>query len=98
MILPANRHLLVSGTASQGEDTDQPEVLLPEGFAPKAESEHKLVKILALAPDCKSLDTENCVGHLAIVPSHMIINVNVKGNEHSLVQENYVLAVYAEEK
>lgn len=98
MILPANRHLLVLDAASQGEDTEQSEVLLPEGFAPKTENDHKLVKIVAIAPDCKSLDSEGCVGHFAIVPSHMIINVNVKGSDHSLVQENYVLAIYAEEK
>ena len=98
MIVPANRHLLVLDAASQGEDPDQPEVLLPEGYAPKSQSEHKLVKILAAAPDRKSLDPEDCVGHLAIIPTHMLINVNVKGNDHSLVQENYVLAIYAEEK
>jgi hypothetical protein len=84
MFMPTNRNLLLELSVSEQEE--QKDVLLPEGFQPKAEFE--VAKIITAASDC---NTRWRQGSLIVFPSNMLQQVEVSGNKVSLVSENYVL-------
>ena len=84
MFTPTNRNLLLElKTSEQEEQTD---VLLPEGFQPKAEFE--IAKVVAVASDCNSIWKQ---GSFIVFPSNMLQQVNINGSKVNLVSENYVL-------
>lgn len=84
MFTPTNRNLLLELKTSEQEE--QKDVLLPEGFQPKAEFE--VAKIVMAASDC---NTRWKQGNFIVFPSNMLQQVEVAGNKVSLVSENYVL-------
>jgi co-chaperonin GroES (HSP10) len=84
MFTPTNRNLLLELSVSEQEE--QKDVLLPEGFQPKAEFE--VAKVVAVAQDCNTTWRQ---GSLIVFPSNMLQQVDINGRKVSLVSENYVL-------
>ena len=84
MFVPTNRNLLLELQVE--EKSEQTDVLLPEGFQPRAEFE--VAKIVTAASDCNTVWKQ---GSFIVFPSNMLQQVDVNGNKVSLVSENYVL-------
>ena len=83
---PRNRHLLVMKV--EKEEEQQPSVLVPDGYA-KTE-EYTLQKVLDLSPDCSKVARKN---EKVIVPTHLIQDVEVNGENFSIVLENHICGV-----
>ena len=83
---PRNRHLLVMKV--EKEEGQQPSVLVQDGYA-KTE-EYTLLKVLDLSPDCSKVARKN---EKVIVPTHLIQDVEVDGENFSIVLENHICGV-----
>ena len=83
---PRNRHLLVMKI--EKEEEEETNVLLPEGY--KKTEEYTLLKVLDLSPDCSKVARKN---EKVIVPTHLIQDVEVDGENFSIVLENHICGV-----
>ena len=83
---PRNRHLLV--IKIEKEEEEETNVLLPEGY--KKAEEYTLLKVLDLSPDCSKVARKN---EKVIVPTHLIQDVEVDGENFSIVLENHICGV-----
>ena len=83
---PRNRHLLVMKV--EKEEGQQPSVLVPDGYANT--EEYTLLKVLDLSPDCSKVARKN---EKVIVPTHLIQDVEVDGENFSIVLENHICGV-----
>lgn len=90
MFLPYNRRLLVEPVAKSEEESL---VLLPESQS--REPTHSVVKLLSVAPDCEKFN--GSTGQMLVVESPMIEELDLFGEKHSVILENYVVGVYFEE-
>ena len=96
---PQNRYLLVQ--TQKQEDAENTGVLLPEGYViPK--DKYVVATVLASAADCKRDGIYNKLlyqqGTRVVVDGSMVENVNVAGQEHENVLENYVVGMFVEEE
>ena len=87
---PLNRHLLVQ-KKEVVEETDKPDILLPDGYKTQ-KSGYETVKLIRAASDCK-LDITDMTKTI-VVQSAMIETIEVDGEAHHIVLENYVVGVY----
>tara|TARA_Y100000593_G_scaffold4019_1_gene7910 strand:- start:43332 stop:43604 length:273 start_codon:yes stop_codon:yes gene_type:complete len=83
-VSPKNRHLLVE--LVEDEQEDKPAVLLPDDYKPM--KEFSIAKVLAVH---KSVEDEFSVGNHIVAESNMLRKVDIEGEEHYLLQANYVL-------
>ena len=84
-LTPHNRHILIE-MSEEAEDSGEPAAfLLPEGYErPKSE----FVKVAIT--DCTASELD--LGSHAIVPRHMIQEINIDGVTFHLILDNYILA------
>ena len=87
---PLNRHLLVQ-KKEVVEETDKPDILLPDGYKTQ-KSGYETVKLIRAASDCK-LDFTDMTKTI-VVQSAMIETIEVDGETHHIVLENYVVGGY----
>ena len=83
-IKPCNRHLLIEVT--EKEEKKESRFILPEELKVNKDP-YKIVKVLSCADDCEKIKQE---GIHVVVPSNMIETLDIFGNKHKIVQENYV--------
>jgi co-chaperonin GroES (HSP10) len=83
-VSPKNRHLLVE--LVEDEQEERPAVLLPDDYKPM--KEFSIAKVLAVH---KSVGDEFSVGNHIVAESNMLRKVDIEGEEHYLLQANYVL-------
>jgi hypothetical protein len=74
------------------QESDIPQILVPDEYASKSANEHELVRVLALAPDCSEA-TREALNGVALVEGHMIKEIKLAGKQYELVLENYMLAI-----
>ena len=86
---PLNRHLLVQ--KKEVEQTDKPDILLPDGYKTQ-KSGYETVKLIRAASDCK-LDFTDMTKTI-VVQSAMIETIEVDGETHHIILENYVVGGY----
>ena len=82
---PRNRHLLVEKIQKKEEETS---VLLPESY--KKVEEYLLLRVLATSPDCSVMARK---GEKIVVPTHLVQEVDVDGQNFSIVLENHICGV-----
>ncbi len=82
-VTPQNRYLLIEVCENVPEQESA--ILVPKDYTAQTR-QHELVKILA-----SSVDTY-AAGQCALVEAHMIKEVDIDGDVHKLILENYVLA------
>lgn len=82
---PRNRHLLVEKIQKKEEETS---VLLPESY--KKVEEYLLLRVLATSPDCSVMARK---GEKIVVPTHLVQDVDVDGQNFSIVLENHICGV-----
>ena len=83
-VSPKNRHLLVE--LVEDEQEERPAVLLPDDYKPM--KEFSIAKVLAVH---KSVEDEFSVGNHIVAESNKLRKVDIEGEEHYLLQANYVL-------
>ena len=86
---PLNRHLLVLCETQKEKEEEQPTFFIPDDVK-VTEPPYKVVEVLDLATNC-SLEVK--VGEKVVVESSQIQAIEVEGNTHHLVLENYVYGV-----
>ena len=86
---PLNRHLLIR--KKEAEETDKPDILLPDGYKTQ-KSGYETVKLIRAASDCKLNFTD--MTKTIVVQSAMIEAVEVDGETHHIILENYVVGGY----
>lgn len=84
---PLNRHVGVT-LQSQGSPDIENAVLMPENYNPTKEWE--VAQVTAVASDCKMFGSLD-VGNTIIFPGNMLVCVDLHGEKHYFVQENYVV-------
>jgi len=93
---PQNRYLLIQ---TQKQEEKESGVLLPEGYVtPK--DKYVVATVKSAASDCKRDGIYNKLvyqeGSRIVVDGSMVENVNVAGEEHEIVLENYVVGMFVE--
>ena len=84
MFYPVNRHLLVKEIP---EEEQQNTILLPDDYKVKNISMYKPMKVVRAAEDSK-LEVDS--GHVVIVESSMVKEVEYRGQTFNIVLEYYV--------
>ena len=83
---PMNRHIKIGLVEHSPSDTRG--VLMPEGY--KAIQEWQAGVVKAVAESCEGFD-RNDTGTLVVFPGNMLLSVDVLGEQHHFVQENYIV-------
>jgi co-chaperonin GroES (HSP10) len=87
MIKPCNRYILIKPSENEAEK-EKTHVLLPDEYIVK--EKFKVYEVLDLSRDSKiSVSKDEKI----IVENSMVEELNIGGNKHYLVLENYVLGV-----
>jgi len=82
-VYPKNKHLLIEVLEEEGEDTG---ILLPDDY--QIIKDFVVAKVLAVHP---SVAEEIQEGSLIVAEANMVRKVEFNGQEHYLLQANYVL-------
>ena len=82
-VYPKNRNLLIEIIEDEAEETG---ILLPDDY--QVIKDFVVAKVLAVHP---SVAEEIQEGSLVVAESNMVRKVEVQGQEHYLLQANYVL-------
>tara|TARA_Y100001937_G_C7120160_1_gene332174 strand:- start:1980 stop:2246 length:267 start_codon:yes stop_codon:yes gene_type:complete len=82
-VYPKNRNLLIEILEEETEETG---ILLPDDY--QIIKDFVVAKVLAVHP---SVSEEISEGSLVVAEANMVRKVEVKGEEHYLLQANYVL-------
>ena len=85
-VIPVNRMLLLHPAEEDAEG--EANILLPDDY--KARSPYGSATVLAVASDCK---VEVSGGDDIVFDNSMLQEVNVNGETHYLLLENYVMCV-----
>jgi hypothetical protein len=89
---PLNRHLLVQKKEEpELSATDKVDILLPDGYKTQ-KSGYETVRLVRAASDCK-LNFKN-LGRKIVVQSAMIETLELDGETHHIILENYVVGGY----
>jgi co-chaperonin GroES (HSP10) len=86
---PLNRHLRIKIIRQEPPDTGG--VLLPDDY--KVVQEWEAGKVEAVASDCEKFSSED-VGCVVSFPGNLLVCVDVLGEQHHFVQENYIVCKY----
>ena len=84
-ITPFNRHILIELIEEEEEDSSKP-FLLPDDYK-KPKSPYVVCKVLDFCNECKLDITTQCS---IVVQRSMIETIEIPGQTHYLVLENYV--------
>lgn len=84
-MIPLNRYVRVE---IKSESPAEGDVLMPDGY--KVAKEWESAQVRAVSSDCKMFEASD-VGNTIIFPGNMLVTVDVGGDKHFFVQENYVV-------
>jgi len=84
---PRNRHILVERTERE-EVEEKTNILLPPEY--KELEEYTLLRVLAVSPDCSITARK---GEKVVVPTHLIQDIDVEGQNFSIILENHICGV-----
>jgi hypothetical protein len=87
---PRNKYLLVESTDVKVVEQPERAFLLPEDYKQK-DKPHKVVRVIE--DSTEQYEPES----LILVPTHMLEEIELDGEKHYLIQENYVLATVNKE-
>jgi hypothetical protein len=87
---PRNKYLLVESTDVKVVEQPERAFLLPEDYKQK-DKPHKVVRVIE--DSTEQYEPES----LILVPTHMLEEIELDGEKHYLIQENYVLATVTKE-
>jgi len=87
---PRNKYLLVESTDVKVVEQPERAFLLPEDYKQK-DKPHKVVRVIE--DSTQQYEPES----LILVPTHMLEEIELDGEKHYLIQENYVLATVTKE-
>ena len=87
---PRNKYLLVEGTDVKVEQQPERAFVLPTDYKEK-DKPHKVVRVIE--DSTEQYEPES----LILVPTHMLEEIELDGEKHYLIQENYVLATVTKE-
>jgi len=87
---PRNKYLLVEQLSVKAELQPQHAFVLPTDYKEK-EKPYKVVRVIE--DSTEKYEPES----LILVPTHMLEEVDLDGEKHYLIQENYVLATVTKE-
>tara|TARA_B100000809_G_scaffold55797_1_gene51700 strand:+ start:1449 stop:1736 length:288 start_codon:yes stop_codon:yes gene_type:complete len=91
---PLNRHLWLQPVVNKTSPEEEPSttILVPDDYKVQT-SPYQPYEVLGKAGDC-SVDVT--IGSVVIVDSTMINKIELNGQEHYLLLENYVFATFEE--
>ena len=87
---PRNKYLLVESTDVKVVEQPERAFLLPEDYKQK-DKPYKVVRVIE--DSTEQYEPES----LILVPTHMLEEIELDGEKHYLIQENYVLATVTKE-
>jgi len=89
---PLNRYLLLSLIKEEKEEKKST-ILVPEDYSEIVRSRYETYGVVAIAKDCEKIPRDY-VGQKVVVDNTMVEEVNIKGQTHYLILENYIYGTF----